>query len=85
MKDRIERMASRTWEAIGGDILTVTEEQGLPPIVDRETVIESVCDASYMKMYGKDEEAYKFWNDQLGFDEKMEAVKGAFPHARYGW
>lgn len=85
MKERIERMASRTWEVIGGDILTVMEEQGMTPIADKETVIECVCDASYMKTHGGDEEAYTFWNNLPTYDAKMEAVRGAFPFAKYGW
>jgi len=85
MKKRIERMASRTWEVIGGDILTVMEEQGIKPIADRDTVIECVCDAGYMLTHGADKEAYTFWATLPTYDAKMEAVKGAFPHARYGW
>ncbi len=85
MPHRIERMAAQTWEVIGGDILTLMEEQGMKPIVDRATVIECVCDASYMKTHGNDEEAYNFWNNLPTYDAKMEAVKGAFPHLKYGW
>ena len=85
MKERIERMASVTWDVIGGDILTVTEEQGLNPVIDRETVIECVCDASYMKTHGGDKEAYDFWNNLSTYDAKMEAVRGAFKFRRYGW
>lgn len=85
MKDRIERMATRTWEVIGGDILTCLAEQGLPEVVGKDEVIECVCDASYMKTHGGDEEAYTFWNNLPTYDAKMEAVRGAFPYSKYGW
>ena len=85
MQERIEIMARRTWEAIGGDILTVLEEQGMKPIIGRDELLECVSDASYMKMYGDDKEAYTFWNNLPTYDAKLEAIKDAFPHQRYGW
>lgn len=85
MKDRIERMAYRTWEVIGGDILTCLAEQNLPEVMSQDEVIEAVCDASYMLTHGDDKEAYTFWNNLPTYDAKMEAVKGAFPYKSYGW
>jgi len=85
MKERIQAMARLTWDYIGGDYLTVTEEQGLEPVLDRETVVEVVCDASYMKTHGQDEEAYNVWNKIPTYKEKMDVVKGAFPFEKYGW
>ena len=85
MKERIERMAYRTWETIGGDVLSCLAEQGIPEVITRDEVIETVCDASYMKTHGDDPEAYKYWSNLPTYDAKMEAVKGAFPHKKYGW
>ena len=85
MKKRIERMAYRTWEVISGDILTVMEEQGLKPVLDKAVVIECVCDADYMLTHGGDEEAYKEWSKLPSYDAKMKAVEKAFPYKTYGW
>ena len=85
MKDRIENMARRTWEVIGGDVLTCLAEQELPEVMSREEVNEAVCDASYMNTHGNDPEAYVFWNNLSTYDAKMEAVAGAFPFKTYGW
>lgn len=85
MKERIERMAYKTWDVIGGDILTCLGEQGLPEVMPKDDVIESVCDAGYMKIHGGDEEAYEVWNKLPSYDDKMNAVRGAFIYRRYGW
>jgi hypothetical protein len=85
MKERIELMARRTWDVIGSDMLTALEEAGETPIMDKETVIELVCDASYMMIHGGDKEAYTFWTNLPTYDAKQEAVRTAFPHQRYGW
>ncbi len=86
MQERIERMAFRTWVVIGRDILTdMGERDGDLPAADKDTVIEAVCDADYMETYGKDEEAFTFWNNLPTTEAKMEAVTGAFPLATYGW
>jgi len=84
MKKRITIMASKTWNAIGGDILTSLEEAGEDAILDQATVIEVVCDADHMMMYGQDKEAYEFWK-RLSFEEKENAVAKAFPFKTYGW
>jgi hypothetical protein len=47
--------------------------------------MEAVSDASYMMYHGNDREAYDFWNNLPTYDAKLEAIKGAFPHQRYGW
>jgi len=83
--ERIEQMALRTWEAIGGDILRCLEEMNKTPIMTREEVIESVCDAGYMKMYGNDKVAYEEWDNLPNYEAKMEAVRPAFTFEKYGW
>ena len=85
MSKRIQRMASRTWDVIGGDCLQCLEDAGEKPIMPRDHVIESVCDADYMKMYGGDKEAYEVWINLPTYKEKMDIVKPAFPYAKYGW
>lgn len=84
MVDRIHTMARRTWDVIGGDILRVTEEMGEEPILDRDEVVEAVCDAGYMLIQGDDKEAYHVW-DELPFEQKIEVVRQAFPFSTYGW
>lgn len=85
MKERVQRMALKTWDNIGGDCLRSLEECGEEPTMSKEDVVETVCDAGYMKMYGGDEEAYQWWCGLETYQEKIDAVKDAFPHARYGW
>ncbi len=46
MLERIQRMASITWQVIGGDYLTLLEEQCEQPSMTRDHVMEVVCDAS---------------------------------------
>jgi hypothetical protein len=85
MKQRMEQMALRTWEAIGADTLTCLEEGGYKAIMKKENVIEMICDSGYMKMYGQDKEAYEHWNKLPDWKAKMNAVKDAFPFETYGW
>jgi len=85
MKERIERMASTTWDVIGGDILQLLEDAGEPPILTRDEVIQTVCDASYMEVHGQDKDAYAVWDHLPSLKKKLEAVSGAFPCERYGW
>lgn len=85
MIERIHRMALRTWDTIGGDCLTCLEEAGEKPLMTKEDVIETVCDASYMQTHGGDKEAYDHWNALPTYEDKMAAVEEAFPFARYGW
>jgi len=84
MIDRIQNMALRTWDVIGGDILTVTEEMGDDPILTCEEVVEAVCDADYMRYHGRDKEAYDVWND-LPFKQQIKIVGDAFKSEVYGW
>jgi len=84
MVTRIHRMANITWDVIGGDILTVMEEQGEGNTLTKEEVIECVSDASYMMYHGQDKEAYEKWNS-LKWDDKKKLLEGAFPFERYGW
>ena len=85
MQERIERMALQTWDTIGGDCLTCLEEAGEKPVMTKDDVIETVCDASYMKTYGGDEEAYKHWDALPSYEAKKAAVEAAFTFERYGW
>lgn len=84
MQKRIVIMANKTWNAIGGDILTSLEEAGEDAVMDRATVIEVVCDADYMQMYGQDKQAYEFWKS-LPFKDQEKVVAEAFPFKTYGW
>jgi len=85
MVDRIHRMANRTWDIIGGDILTVMEEMGEGNIMSKDEVIESVSDADYMMTHGNDKEAYEAWKKIPTWEERQNILKGAFLHERYGW
>jgi hypothetical protein len=84
MQDRIILMAKRTWQNIGGDVLRVCEEMGIEPVMQKEEVIESVMDAGYMSMYGRDKEAYDFYRT-LTFKQKTKVLEKAFPFETYGW
>jgi len=84
MQKRIERMALRTWDQIGGDSLRCLEECGEPAVMDRDAVVETVCDASYMETYGGDLEAYKFWDKLPTYTSKKKCVAKAFPFETYG-
>jgi len=76
MEDRIGRMALRTWDIIGHDVLQVV------PMMSKAEVVEVVCDADHMKMYGDDPQAYDHWRS-LTFDEQTETVAKAFPFEYY--
>jgi hypothetical protein len=84
MAKRIAIMAMKTWNAIGGDVLTSLEEAGEDAVMPRDHVIEVVCDADHMQMYGQDKEAYEVWKN-LSFDDKEKTVGEAFPYSTYGW
>lgn len=83
MKDRIERMALRTWDVIGADALTNLEQMGERPEMSRLEVVQMVMD--YLDSYGEDREAYEAWKNLKTYRLKENALKGAFPHKRYGW
>ena len=85
MDERIKRMALATWDVIGGDCLTALAEVGNRKLMKKDEVIESVCDAGYMKTYGNDLEAYEYWSNLPTYEAKMEAVEPAFLHEYYGW
>ena len=86
MKERMEQMASRTWDAIGGDML-VDEEGNMDEsaTMPKDHVIEVVCDADRMAMYGDDKEVYEVWKALSSYDEKLKAIEGAFTYEYYGW
>jgi len=85
MEKRIIRMASTTWDVIGGDVLHSLQEAGEPPEMPRADVIETVCDADYMLTHGGDKEAYKFWDGLKTYEEKKRVVGKAFLFKSYGW
>jgi len=85
MRERVQRMALRTWDCIGPDTFRCLEDAGEKPIMTKADVIETVCDAGYMKIYGGDEEAYHWWNSLKTFELKVEVVREAFKFERYGW
>jgi hypothetical protein len=85
MEQRIIIMANRTWQVIGGDILTILEQEGEQPVMPRADVIETVCDADYMLTHGGDKEAYKFWDGLKTYEEKKKVVGKAFLFKSYGW
>jgi len=85
MKKRIIIMASKTWNAIGADILTSLEEAGEDAVMPQSHVVEVVCDADHMQMYGQDKEAYEFWKNLPTYKEKDKVVGEAFPFGTYGW
>lgn len=84
MQNRIILMAKRTWQSIGGDVLRTCEDMGIEPIMEQEEVIESVMDAGYMIMYGRDKEAYDFYKT-LTYKQKTAVLEKAFPLRQYGW
>ena len=83
MQERIERMAQKTWDVIGGDALNGLEEQGKRPVMKREHVVQMVMD--YMDVYGGDKEAYETWKALDGYEAKEAALMPAFPYETYGW
>ena len=85
MVKRIHTMANRTWDVIGGDILTVMEEMGEGNVMSQDAVIEAVSDASYMLTHGDDKEAYEAWNTLPTWKEKEKILSAAFLFKRYGW
>jgi hypothetical protein len=85
MKKRIQEMALRTWNVIGGDTLQCLEEAGENPVLNKEEVLEIVCDAGYMKTYDEDKEAYEEWNKISTYKQKLKVIEPAFPFKRYGW
>jgi hypothetical protein len=84
MQERIKRAMHNTWDAIGGDALTMVQECNGRDYMTKAEVIEMVCDAGYMDMYGEDKEAYKVF-DQLSYDDMKKLGKEAFTYKRYGW
>lgn len=84
MQKRVIVMMNRTWDAIGGDALQCVEECGGRTPIPRAEVIEWVCDADRMDMYGGDKEAYTFWKT-LPRKVQDALAKKAFPFGRYGW
>lgn len=89
MDKRLMRMASCTWDTIGGDCLV--NDMGEPDesvSLPRSHVIEIVGDADYMLMHGSDPEAYAYYiylreSNQIKHRDKI--MKQAFPYKRYGW
>lgn len=81
MYDRIARAAHRTFDAIGGDLLSLVQSEGGNAMKQGE-VIESVFDASRMDMYGGDKEAAAYM-ETMHWDEVMKLGKKIFPYKMY--
>lgn len=77
MKDRIISVLHRTWDAIGYDVLELTGGEA-----SRAEVIEMVCDANRIDMYGNDNEAVKAFYS-LSRKEQDKICKEAFPYKKY--
>ena len=84
MKVRICRAMSQTWQQIGDDILNCSIEYGSGKTIPRSEVIEVVCDADRMQMFGGDQEAY-LMTKKMTYADLKKLGKVAFPYARYGW
>ena len=78
--EKFKHAMIRTWEAIGHDVLSVSNEN----TVDKETVIEMVLDANRIDMYGglNFEELNDF--NELSFGQKFNIAKEAFEYDFYG-
>ena len=83
MKERMERMASRTWDQIGGDVLNAVG--GTEATMPKDEVMEVVCDADHMMTFGDDKEAYEAWKALPTYKDKLKAIEGAFTYDAYGW
>ncbi len=82
-KNRIVQAMRLTWDYIGADILTCTEECGGEPVVNRDKVVEVCSDHVEIaaKLSRDDLDAYF----ALHSTERDELDKEAFPFERYGW
>jgi len=78
MRNRIKRMAWRTWETIASDIIECVDESYL----ERDEVIEVVMDADYMMYHGRDKEAYEIYKG-LPYEKQLEIMKNEFNCQRY--
>ena len=83
MEKRIQQMALRTWDAIGGDALNALEQEGMEPIMKRLDVVQMIMD--YLYQYGRDKEAYEAWKQLPDYESKEAALLPAFLFKTYGW
>ena len=83
MNHRIIGMLQRTWDAIADDVLILEEEW----MIDRDTVIEMVCDADRYETHGGDKAAAALFRDLLrtSSKEKDTLLSAAFPEEHYGY
>ena len=79
MEQRVMRMAHRTWDIIGSDVL----EMNMFKDMSGKDVAEIVADADYMKTNGGDKEAYEWFQKQTREIQK-DLMQKAFPHRWYG-
>jgi hypothetical protein len=82
MQTRIQEMARRTWDRIGGDALNALEEADEVPLMKRADVIQLCMDYLYQD---HDKEAYEIWRALPNYEAKEKALEPAFPHESYGW
>ena len=83
MKKRIRAMVYATYQAIGADLQSARRECGEEGDMDRDEVVETVSDADRMEMYGRDREAYEFWDALPSYEQKDALVREAFPYETY--
>ena len=81
MKEKIQKMASRTWDAIGDDCLRLLDEGETS--MPRDQVLELVMDR--MDVWDEDPEALKVFREIPGYQNKIEILKPAFPYLHYSW
>ena len=82
MEQRIIDMATKTWSAIGGDVLQMIAELDRKDYAVQADVVEMVGDASRMKVFGEDEEAYAAYS-KMTWNEGRKILKKAFPYKQY--
>ena len=85
MDKRLARIAQRTWDYIGYDIISACMDEGRNTM-KRSDVIEVVCDAGYMHTHGNDDEAYAYYLYLQNKDQKhlKKVMTDAFPFKNYG-
>ena len=86
MNDRIKRAISRTWDAIGYDLMqAVADSEGIPierVSIPQDEAVEMSCDC-YLEIHGGDKEAAKAAHE-LGLDELYALGRQALPFKSYG-
>lgn len=83
--------ARRTWDEVGGDVLTAVQESGEGDSISRSHVIEIVLDANYMDRHISDKSILSWANQPWKtapkdlYEVKKSLILPSFPSIRYGW